>query len=431
MTGIVKIMRDRIEGHNQYGVGEPSIQQYGNDRMIVELAGVSDVMTAKDYIQRTAEFELTLVQDSNTFKEICYAIDQQSSHSLKLTKIIENIGERFYIHNDYFDDVKTILSSDETLKIIHNEYKFLWQDATKLDSRLSDYQQLHLLNFNAIIKSGEIKNPKALVADIGSENAGEWYVSLDMNREGKIKWSRFTGNNIGRLVAIILDDKVFMTPQVQSKISSGQTQITGFSGKQEAEDIASVLQAGELPAPILVKQFNYIGPSLGEDSIKAGSFSIILGLVIVILFMILYYNIAGVVAALALIINLLIVFAVLVTMNAILTLPGLAGLLLTVGMTVDANIIIFERIREELKIGNKMKAAVVNGYNRAFITILDANITTLITAFVLSFIGSGPIKGFATTLSVGILCSMFTAIFITKTIFLSMNKYFNLKELKI
>lgn len=157
----------------------------------------------------------------------------------------------------------------------------------------------------------------------------------------------------------------------------------------------------------------------------------LLGLLLVIVFMIIYYNISGLIAAFALIINLTIVFAILVTMDAILTLPGLAGLLLTIGMTIDANIIIFERIREELSIGNKMKAAVVNGYNRAFITILDANITTLITASVLSLIGSGPIKGFATTLSVGILCSMFTAVFITKTIFLSMNKYLKVSDLKI
>ncbi len=147
--------------------------------------------------------------------------------------------------------------------------------------------------------------------------------------------------------------------------------------------------------------------------------------------MVIYYKLSGFIAAFALIMNLLIVFAILVTWDAILTLPGLAGLLLTVGMTVDANIIIFERIREELKISNQIRAAILNGYNRAFVTILDANFTTLITAFVLSFIGSGPIKGFATTLSVGILCSMFTAIFITKTIFLSMEKYFKITELKI
>ena len=200
---------------------------------------------------------------------------------------------------------------------------------------------------------------------------------------------------------------------------------------QEAQDIASVLKAGELPAPINVIQHNYIGPSLGEDSIRSGSLSMLIGLAIVFLFMLLYYNLSGMIANIALLTNLFIVLAVLISMDAILTLPGIAGLLLTVGMSVDANIIIFERIREELKIGNKIKSAVNTGYNRAFITIMDANVTTLITAFVLSFIGSGPIKGFATTLSVGIICSMFTAVFITKTIFLTITKYIKINKLSI
>ena len=445
MAGIISIMRNRIESHNKYGLGEPSIQQYGNDRMIVELAGVSDVLTAKDYIQRTAEFELTLVETADIFKEICYAIDNVSENTFKLLEHIKpvyeksqdedgntEITEKFYVHNDDFENVQSILTSSNTLEILHNTYRFLWQDETKKDLRYPNYRQIHLLSFNHIIKN-EIQNPKAKVAEIGSINPqpGEWYVSLDMNRDGKIKWSKFTGENIGRLVAIVLDDKVFMTPRINAKISTGGTMIQGFSGKQEAEDIASVLQAGELPAPIVVKQFNYIGPSLGKDSVDAGSFSILLGLLLVIIFMIIYYKLSGFVAAFALIMNLLIVFAILVTLNAILTLPGLAGLLLTVGITVDANIIIFERIREELKINNQIRAAILNGYNRAFVTILDANITTLITAFVLMNIGSGPIKGFATTLSVGILCSMFTAIFFTKTIFLSIEKYFKITKLNI
>ena len=440
MASIVTIMRNRIENHNKYGVGEPSIQQYGSDRMIVELAGINDAEKAKEYIQRTAEFELTLVEDSDTFKELIFTLDKNNTYNLysKIlplqTKVRDPYGnmkikEEFFVKNEDIDSIQMILSSPNTLKIIHNKYKILWQDESKSD--YPSLRQLHLLSINSIISSGEIQSPKARIAEPGSENAGQWYVSLDMNREGKIKWSRFTGDNIGRLVAIVLDKKVFMTPQIQAKISSGDTQITGFSGKGEAEDIASVLQAGELPAPIQIKQFNYIGPSLGEDSVEAGSFSMLLGLLLVIVFMIIYYNISGLIAAFALIINLIIVFAILVTMDAILTLPGLAGLLLTIGMTIDANIIIFERIREELSIGNQMKAAVINGYNRAFITILDANVTTLITASVLSLIGSGPIKGFATTLSVGILCSMFTAVFITKTIFLSMNKYLKVSDLKI
>ena len=222
-----------------------------------------------------------------------------------------------------------------------------------------------------------------------------------------------------------------MAPYIRDKISSGSTQISGFANMQEAKDIASVLQAGELPAPIDIIQTNFVGPSLGDDSIAAGGKSMIMGLAFILFFMIVYYRGAGVIANIALILNLIFVFAVLISMNAVLTLPGIAGLLLTVGMTVDANVIIFERIREELNIGSSPYASVNNGYNRAFETILDANITTLLTAFVLSFIGSGPIKGFATTLSVGIICSMFTAIFVTRTFYLTSFSIGKIKKISI
>jgi protein-export membrane protein SecD len=276
-----------------------------------------------------------------------------------------------------------------------------------------------------------IQTPKAAVAEMGSDNAGQWIVNLDMTKEGRKKWSKFTGENINRQVAIILDDKVFMAPFIRDKISSGGTQISGFADMQEAKDIASVLKAGELPAPIKIIQTNYVGPSLGQDSINSGSFSMIIGLALVLIFMLLYYKASGIIANIALVINIIIIFAVLYTMNAVLTLPGIAGLLLTVGMSVDANVIIFERIKEEIKSGKTIYASVNNGYKKAFVTILDANITTLLTAFILSFIGSGPIKGFATTLSVGIFCSMFTAVFFTKTLFLTLLKKTTINKLSI
>ena len=276
-----------------------------------------------------------------------------------------------------------------------------------------------------------IQTPKAAVSEMGSDNAGQWIVNLDMTKEGRKKWSKFTGANINRQVAIILDEKVFMAPFIRDKISSGGTQISGFADMQEAKDIASVLKAGELPAPIKIIQTNYIGPSLGQDSINSGSFSMIIGLALILIFMLLYYKASGIIANIALVINIIIIFAVLYTMNAVLTLPGIAGLLLTVGMSVDANVIIFERIKEEIKSGKTIYASVNNGYKKAFVTILDANITTLLTAFILSFIGSGPIKGFATTLSVGIFCSMFTAVFFTKTLFLTLLKKTKINKLSI
>ncbi len=332
------------------------------------------------------------------------------------------------IDSDY-DIINQILDSNKS--ILGDKYDILWSNEAFMGPEGQLMRELSLVRSKPAISSGQIKESRALISEFGNDDAGNWIVNLDMTTEGKVKWSRFTGNNIGRRVAIILDNVIYMAPTIQAKISSGGTRITGFKDKQEAQDIASVLKAGELPAPINVVQINYIGPSLGQDSITSGTLSMMIGLLLVFIFMVFYYNLSGLVATCALLINMLLVFAILITMDAVLTLPGIAGLLLTIGMTVDANIIIFERIREELLISKSIQSAVHTGYNRAFLTILDANITTLITACVLSFIGSGPIKGFATTLSIGILCSMFTAIFVTKTIFLTFIDYFKIKKLSI
>ena len=429
MTAILDIMRNRIENHNQYGVGEPSIQKFGSDRLVIELAGVSDVSKAKEYIQRTAEFELTLVHSIQKFNEIIFKIDNNGDNQFKLQNLLSTSrGSMLAIQKDY-DTINKILKKSESF--FSDKYQILWDHNTNNIANDQVLRRLYLVNQKSAISGGEIKEPKALISEFGNDDAGKWIVNLDMTKTGKVKWSRFTGNNIGNQVAIVLDKKVFMAPTIQNKISSGGTRITGFANKQEAQDIAAVLKAGELPAPIKIAQINYIGPSLGQDSIDSGWKSMIYGILIIFIFMIIYYNISGFLANLALFINMILVLGILISMEAVLTLPGIAGLLLTVGMSVDANIIIFERIREEIRIGSKVKAAINNGYNRAFITILDANVTTLLTAFVLSFIGSGPIKGFATTLSIGILCSMFSAIFITRTIFLTLSNYISIKKLSI
>ncbi len=429
MTAILDIMRNRIENHNQYGVGEPSIQRFGSDRLVIELAGVSDVSNAKEYIQRTAEFELTLVHSIQKFNEIIFKIDNNGDNQLKLQNLLSaSRGSMLAMQKDY-DIINLIVKNSESF--FNDKYQILWDNNTSNTANDQVLRRLYLVNQKSAISGGEIKEPKALISEFGNDDAGKWIVNLDMTKAGKVKWSRFTGNNIGNQVAIVLDKKVFMAPTIQNKISSGGTRITGFANKQEAQDIAAVLKAGELPAPIKIAQINYIGPSLGKDSIDSGWKSMIFGILIIFIFMIIYYNISGLLANLALLINMILVLGILISMEAVLTLPGIAGLLLTVGMSVDANIIIFERIREELRIGSKVKAAINNGYNRAFITIFDANVTTLLTAFVLSFIGSGPIKGFATTLSVGILCSMFSAVFITRTIFLTLSNYISIKKLSI
>ena len=438
MKSILDVMRNRIVEHDQYGLGEPSIQQLGSNRLVVELAGISDVSRAKDYIQRTADFELALLKKQDQFADILLKIKQylnsQSIIAPNLDSLMvpDNSSEGYVANEKDVKSLKVFFSTEEITQLIKSNSKIVWDNELVSSKNLNEkFRKAYLVSSNPAISSGMIQTPKAAVSEMGSDNAGQWIVNLDMTKEGRKKWSKFTGANINRQVAIILDEKVFMAPFIRDKISSGGTQISGFADMQEAKDIASVLKAGELPAPIKIIQTNYIGPSLGQDSINSGSFSMIIGLALILIFMLLYYKASGIIANIALVINIIIIFAVLYTMNAVLTLPGIAGLLLTVGMSVDANVIIFERIKEEIKSGKTIYASVNNGYKKAFVTILDANITTLLTAFILSFIGSGPIKGFATTLSVGIFCSMFTAVFFTKTLFLTLLKKTKINKLSI
>ena len=277
------------------------------------------------------------------------------------------------------------------------------------------------------LTGGVVEKAKANLGSLGGGNAGLPVVSLDMNAEGSKAWSRITGSNIGERIAIVLDGKVHMAPNIREKISGGGTLIEGFANIDEAKDIAIVLRAGALPAPVDIIEERVIGPSLGADSVRSGTQSVLIGLTIVLIFMLLYYRAAGSIADFALIWNLVLVLAILASLQATLTLPGIAGLILTVGMSIDANVIIFERIREELDKGKTAKAAIDGGYNRALTTIIDANMTTLIAALVLWQFGTGPIRGFATVLFWGILISMFTAIFVTRTIF---NAFVNRKGFK-
>ena len=276
---------------------------------------------------------------------------------------------------------------------------------------------LFLLEDQAELTGGVVEEAKANLGPQGTTSAGQPVVNLSMNSDGARKWAIVTGSNVGRQIAIVLDNKVHMAPNIREKISGGGTIIEGFANINEAKDIAIVLRAGALPAPVDIIEERVVGPSLGADSVRQGTQSVLIGLVIVLLFMIIYYRAAGTIADFALIWNIVLVLAVLASLQATLTLPGIAGLILTVGMSIDANVIIFERIREELRKGKTPKAAVDGGYKRALTTIIDANVTTLIASLVLWQFGTGPIKGFATVLFWGILISMFTAIFVTRTIF--------------
>ena len=482
ISSALEIIRNRID---EFGVSEPTIQKYGTSRIIVELAGVQNSDRARSLIQRTASLEFTLVLDEqwetvlnnlDTYlisDSVALNLDTAAADEGNLDKAdSSNLAEDIFIENNLISEskydmttpkeilkdkpfsgylrgipggvgviskeyhfVNKLLENPEVIRKIPLSGRFLWANQFKTiqdeTGNFIEYRQLYYVSSYPEISGGMIRDPKATMGGTGTDATGQWVVNLSMNPEGTKRWSRFTGSNINRRVAIVLDNKVFMAPVIRDKIPTGQTQVTGFADVDEAKDIANVLRAGELPAPVEIVEERTVGPSLGSDSIKSGRKAMLLGLISIICFMIIYYKGSGILATIALILNLVIVAAVLAGLNATLTLPGIAGLILTIGMAVDANVIIFERIREELDLGKTIRNAINAGYERAFITILDANVTTLIAAFVLAWIGSGPIKGFAVTLSVGIVSSMFTAIFVTRSVFMIFSERKVLNSLSI
>jgi preprotein translocase subunit SecD len=276
--------------------------------------------------------------------------------------------------------------------------------------------QAYFVDRRALLTGDMLADARALPDQM---NFGQYYVLMRLNSRGQRIFARLTQENVGRALAIVLDDTIFSAPVIQEPILGGEARITGNFTPEEARDLAIVLREGALPAPVSIVENRIVGPSLGSDSITKGVRATILGGALVVLFMLVYYRFSGVVANIALALNLLILMGALALpgLGAVLTLPGIAGIILTLGMAVDANVLIFERIREELRLGKSVRAAVDAGYHRAFSAILDSNVTTVIAAVVLFQFGSGPVKGFAVTLTLGIAASMFTAIFVSRVIF--------------
>jgi preprotein translocase subunit SecD len=258
-----------------------------------------------------------------------------------------------------------------------------------------------------LIQTGEVK-----ISD-----SGEPYVSVTFNSVGTRVFGDVTEQNTGKRLAIILDGNVHSAPVIREKIPSGQAQITGGFTAEEARDLAIVLRAGALPAPVQILEERTVGPSLGEDSIKKGVMSTMAGGLAVILFMIIYYRLSGLIADLAVLLNLLILMACMAAFHATLTLPGIAGIVLTIGMAVDTNILIFERIREEFRLGKTVRAAIEAGFSRAFTTVIDTHVTVVVSGVILYQFGTGPVKGFAVSLMIGIVASLFTAVFFTRLVF--------------
>jgi len=474
---VLEILQNRID---QFGVSEPTIQKKGKYRILVELAGIQDSDRARSLLQSTALLEFYLVKNSAVTNEIIIQLDNILKRSVsdedladisantnnaldiketnektdsEVTTIdeifgeTESIGEDSAIHEsdlllesplqsliefvqgDMAVNIKNmyslnkLLSKEEVkLKLKSSSGQFLFSNDSEALAGSGQYYRLYYIEDKPELTGGVVEKAKANLGSLGGGNAGLPVVSLDMNSEGSKTWSRVTGANIGERIAIVLDGKVHMAPNIREKIPGGSTQIEGFADMNEAKDIAIILRAGALPAPVEIIEERIVGPSLGADSISKGQKSILIGLAIVFVFMLVYYRSSGFIANFALVWNIILILAVLASLGATLTLPGIAGLILTVGMCIDSNVIIFERIREELKKGKTPKSAIEAGYNRAITTIIDANLTTVIAALVLYQFGTGPIKGFATVLFWGILISMFTAVYVTRTIFYTITK---------
>ncbi len=467
---VLEILQNRVD---QFGVSEPTIQKQGNHRIVVELAGIQDSERARALLQSTALLEFYLVKNIAVTNEIITQLDnalkddeslassikketKKSDESIKddgSTTVSELFGDSETIDDESaekensVDDLfleapfsgllsaipgdmgieeknlyafKKLLDREEvksTLDNANGQFLLSQQAEAVVANAPEKYYRLYYLEKRPELTGGIVDEARADLGSLGGGSAGQPVVSLSMNSEGSRTWSRVTGANIGERIAIVLDQKVHMAPSIREKIPGGRTQIEGFADLDEAKDLAIILRAGALPAPVNIIEERIVGPSLGADSISQGTQAVLIGLVSVLVFMLVYYKLAGTVADFALVWNILLVLAVLASLQATLTLPGIAGLILTVGMSIDANVIIFERIREELRKGKTPKTAIDSGYDRALTTIIDANVTTLIASLVLYQFGTGPIKGFATVLFWGILISMFTAVFITRTIF--------------
>ena len=455
---VLEILQNRVD---EFGVSEPTIQKQGSHRIIVELAGVTDTDRAEALLERTALLEFIYLKDGSSTQNIISKIDAiqsdgdtalaeldtvEADTGSSLLKLADESFEAIGINNftslliptpsgdmgvplSNRPRVNNILEQEDVKQIIQKDYgRFVWSsDPLKSSEEQEETYILYYLDAdpNNPELTGQVVEDA--VADIYN---GQPIVRLGMNSEGAKTWSVIT-SRVGDRVAIVLDNKVHMAPSIRSKITDGRTQVEGLDDMEEAKDIAIVLRAGKLPAPIRKVYGHEVGPALGQDSVDKGTTSILVGLVIVLLFMLIYYKFAGLIADIALIWNILLVLAVLAMLDATLTLPGIAGLILTVGMSVDANVIIFERIREEMRKGKTVRAAIDSGYTRALTTIIDANVTTLLVALILWQFGTGPIKGFAVVLFAGIAISMFTAIFFTRTIFNIITSRKQLKTLSI
>jgi protein-export membrane protein SecD len=444
---VMEILRNRID---QFGVAEPTIQKQGEDRIAVQLPGLLDPKRARNLIGQTALLEFKLVKKDDEMQRVVQSVDRFLAQRARAagaaaadsaefdTLLVDRPltsrssgmwqGGLFFAESDW-EEIADILKTSQADSMLPLDTQLAW---SKNPERVGEQygRILYVLKKKSDLTGAGIANAVRTLGD-DPRNPGAASVSLTLNNRGAATFARITGDNVGRQLAIVLDGRVASAPVIQDKIRGGRASITGSFTDQEARDLAVVLRAGALPAPVNIIEERTVGPSLGRDSIRMGVRAGIAGTIVVMLFMVWYYRAAGLIAVFALLMNVFLLFAVLAGLNGTLTLPGIAGIVLTIGMSVDSNVLIFERIKEELRNLKSIRAAIDSGYKRAFRTILDAHVTVLITGVVLYQFGSGPIRGFAVTLVIGLIANMFTAVLVTRMIYDAITHRRRLQRLSI
>ncbi len=391
----LETIRNRID---QFGVAEPLIQRQGLRQIVVQLPGIKEPKRAKELIKETALLEFKM-------------LDESSKLALDLPQRIPK-GKEEELLKPFQDKLP---EGDEILfeKVVENDTG-------------REFRVPYLVKKRVMLAGDVLSDARVSIGQFNDP-----YVLVTFDAKGSREFDRITAENVKKRMAIVLDNTVYSAPVIQERISGGRAQITGSFTMQEANDLAIVLRAGALPAPLKIIQDMTVGPSLGRDSIEKGIRSTLVAGTMVVLFMVTYYRLSGVIADFALALNLICLIGVLSGLNATLTLPGIAGIILTIGMGVDSNVLIFERIREELRQGKPVRLAVDGGYDKALLTIIDSHVTTLITGLALFLFGTGPIKGFAVTLCLGIAINLFTALVGTKVIFDAINQRRKIEYLSI
>lgn len=392
----LETIRNRID---QFGVAEPTIHRQGQNEIVVQLPGVKDPRRAIDLVGKTALLEFKIVNDDSP-------IAAQLPSSIAP-------GDEEKILSQFTDKVPA-------------DSQILFEK--KVNRETGAVTKFPILVKKDAMLTGALLTEAKVTLDTQFSTP---HVSITFNPEGAKRFEEVTGANVKKRLAIVLDNTVYSAPVIQERIGGGSAQITGSYGMEEAKDLSIVLKAGALPAPLKMLQNVTVGPSLGSDSIEAGKMAGIIGTIAVAIFMILYYRLSGVIANFALLLNIILLFGAMASLNATLSLPGIAGIILAIGMAVDSNVLMFERMRDELRAGKTPRSAVDSGYKKAFWTIFDSHITTLITAAVLFQFGTGPIKGFAVTLSLGVAINLYTALIGTKSVFDLMHYKRDVKKLSI